>query len=160
MNLINTIILFTLCVSTNFAQELNSERKSASTYTIDKNTALYSSYPFSDSMSFVAAKKGLIAPLPNNGIVKNKKGEISWDMQAFSKFINEQTKSPASVNPSLWRQSQLLMISGLFEVVPGVYQVRGADLSNMTIIEGDKGITIYDPLITTECSSYALELYL
>ena len=110
-------------------------------------------------MSFATARKGLIAPLPNNGIVLDKNENVTWDLKEFGDFIIDNKKSPNSVNPSLWRQSQLLMVSGLFEVVPGVYQVRGADLSNMTIIEGDQGITIYDPLITTECSKYALDLY-
>ena len=67
------------------------------------------------------------------------------DLSKFE-FIKQDQPAPDTVNPSLWRVSQLVNFAGLFEVVPGVYQVRGADLANMTIVEGEKGITIYDPL--------------
>src|ERR1700750_1069466 len=74
--------------------------------------------------------------------------------------------SPRRVRPrptppirTFGRMSQLLMEAGLYEVVPGVYQVRGADLSNLTIVEGEQGITIYDPLISAETARAALELY-
>ena len=67
--------------------------------------------------------------------------------------------APDTVNPSLWRMAQLLMDAGLYEVVPGVYQVRGADLSNLTIVEGEQGITVYDPLISAETARAALDLY-
>lgn len=133
--------------------------KAPSQSTESNNKALYKKYPFDDKTSFEEAQKGFIAPLPNNGIVKNADGRIVWDLSAFKAFIKQDEKSPTSVNPSLWRQSQLLMISGLFEVVPGVYQVRGADLSNMTIVEADGGLHIYDPLISTETAKYALDLY-
>ena len=157
----NTILAVTLLsLSTlTFSQKFDNNQKEASSETKSLNNALYSEYSFSDKTSFKEAKKGLIAPLPNDGIVKNADGKVVWDFNAFSSFINEGEKAPSTVNPSLWRQSQLLMISGLFEVVPGVYQVRGADLSNLTIVEGEKGITIYDPLISAECAKYALDLY-
>jgi len=133
--------------------------KEASATTKKLNQALYESYPFSDKTSFEEAQKGFVAPLPNEGIVKNANGRVVWDVKRFKAFIKEGEKSPATVNPSLWRQSELLMFTGLFEVVPGVYQVRGADLSNMTIVEAEGGIHIYDPLISMETSKYALELY-
>ncbi len=63
------------------------------------------------------------------------------------------------MNPSLWRQSQLLAQGGLYKVVDGLYQVRSADLSNLTIIEGEGGIIVVDPLISTEAARAALELY-
>ena len=63
------------------------------------------------------------------------------------------------MNPSLWRQSQLNAIDGLFEVVPGIYQVRGFDLSNITFVEGDHGRLVIDPLISTETAAAALALY-
>src|SRR5262249_9126181 len=84
---------------------------------------------------------------------------IVWDLSKFTAFIRDGAAAPDNVNPSLWRMSQLLMEAGLYEVVPGVYQVRGADLSNMTIVEGDQGITIYDPLISAETARAALDLY-
>ncbi|MGB0837203.1 MAG: alkyl/aryl-sulfatase [Flavobacteriaceae bacterium] len=139
-----------------FAQE---KPKKASKATKAYNDGLYQTLPFNDKTSFQEAQKGWIAPLPNNGIVKNAQGRVVWDVSRFEDFIKEGEKSPETVNPSLWRQSQLLMFSGLFEVVPGVYQVRGADLSNMTIVEAEGGIHIYDPLISAETAKYALDLY-
>lgn len=67
---------------------------------------------------------------------------------------------PATVNPSLWRQAQLNAINGLFKVTERVYQVRGLDISNMTIIEGDSGLILIDPLLSNETAKAALELYL
>ena len=66
---------------------------------------------------------------------------------------------PASVNPSLWRQSQLTAKQGLYEVIAGVYQIRGFDLSNMTLLEGDTGVIVIDPLISTETAAAGLALY-
>ena len=68
-------------------------------------------------------------------------------------------EAPTSVNPSLWRQSRLVAKQGLFEVVEGIYQVRGLDLSNMTLVEGDTGVIVIDPLISTETAAAALALY-
>jgi alkyl sulfatase BDS1-like metallo-beta-lactamase superfamily hydrolase len=74
-------------------------------------------------------------------------------------FILDQEKAPDTVNPSLWRQSRLVMQGGLFKVVDGLYQVRNADLSNLTIFEGKTGIILADPLISAETAKAALELY-
>src|SRR5690606_24809112 len=66
--------------------------------------------------------------------------------------------APDTANPSLWRQSTLNAIQGLFEVVPGIYQVRGFDLSNVTFIEGETGVLVLDPLVTEETAAAALQL--
>ena len=68
-------------------------------------------------------------------------------------------KAPPTVDPSLWRQSRLNMNHGLFEVVPGVYQVRGLDIANMTLIEGDSGVIVVDTLTSIEGARAAMELY-
>ena len=68
-------------------------------------------------------------------------------------------RHPDTANPSLWRQSQLLIKDGLFEVVPGIYQVRGYDLSVMSVIEGDTGVIVIDPLISKETAAAAFALY-
>ena len=81
-----------------------------------------------------------------------------WDLSAFS-FIKQGSKPPATVNPSLWRQSQLVVQGGLYEVVPGLYQVRTADLSNITFAEGEDGVVVFDPLLNAETAAAALELY-
>jgi alkyl sulfatase BDS1-like metallo-beta-lactamase superfamily hydrolase len=82
---------------------------------------------------------------------------VVWDNESYRAFL--QGEAPATVNPSLWRQSQLNTIDGLFEVVPGIYQVRGFDLSNVTFVEGDTGILVIDPLISVETAAAALTLY-
>jgi alkyl sulfatase BDS1-like metallo-beta-lactamase superfamily hydrolase len=83
---------------------------------------------------------------------------VVWDPQQYA-FIKEGEKAPDTVNPSLWRQSQLINISGLFEVTDGVYQIRNLDLSNMTIIEGKEGITVVDPLVSAETAKVGMDLY-
>jgi alkyl sulfatase BDS1-like metallo-beta-lactamase superfamily hydrolase len=131
----------------------------ASPSTLEFNKNATASLPWSDKADFANAKRGLIARLPDNGVIKDKNGRIVWDLSRFTGFIRGDAAAPDTVNPSLWRMSQLLMDAGLYEVVPGVYQVRGADLSNMTIVEGEQGITIYDPLISAETARAALDLY-
>lgn len=123
-------------------------RKDATSATQKTNAELYDQLPFSDKTDFSDAHKGFIAPLPSE-VIKGETGNVVWDPQQYA-FIKEDEKSPATVNPSLWRQSQLINISGLFEVTDGVYQIRNLDLSNMTIIEGKEGITVVDPLVSAE----------
>ncbi|WP_295797113.1 alkyl sulfatase dimerization domain-containing protein [uncultured Microbulbifer sp.] len=131
--------------------------KPATTATKAANSALLKDLPFSDKTSFEQAHKGFIAPLPQAAI-KGKQGNMIWDPKQYS-FIKEGEPAPDTVNPSLWRQSQLINISGLFEVADGIYQVRNQDLSNMTIVEGKSGLTIMDPLISAETAKVALDLY-
>ena len=108
------------------------------------NNALYNKLPFADKTDFENAHKGFIAPLPQN-MIKGEQGNVIWNPAKYD-FVKEGEKAPDTVNPSLWRQSQLINIGGLFKVTDGVYQIRNLDLSNMTIIEGEKGITVIDPL--------------
>src|SRR3546814_16951392 len=82
-------------------------------------------------------------------MIEGQSGNPIWNPQQYS-FITTDAEAPDTVNPSLWRQSQLINIGGLFEVVDGIYQVRNLDLSNMTIIEGEEGITVVDPLNSAE----------
>ena len=130
---------------------------SASSATQQANNALFNQLPFSDNTDFTNAHKGFIAPLPQD-IIKGEQGNTVWDPQQYA-FIKEGDKAPDSVNPSLWRQSQLINISGLFEVTEGVYQIRNLDLSNMTIIEGKEGITVVDPLVSAETAKVGMDLY-
>ena len=131
--------------------------KDATTATQQANNALFNQLPFSDNTDFTNAHKGFIAPIPQE-IIKGEQGNVIWDPQQYS-FIKEGDKAPDSVNPSLWRQSQLINISGLFEVTDGVYQIRNLDLSNMTIIEGKEGITVVDPLVSAETAKVGMDLY-
>ncbi|MGB8526500.1 MAG: alkyl sulfatase dimerization domain-containing protein [Rhodoplanes sp.] len=133
--------------------------KPATKKTKAANSKLLQELPFGDMQDFEDAKSGFIAPLPNNGVVTNAKGEPIYDLSKFTAFIGEGKAAPDTVHPGLWRQSQLLMLGGLFKVVDGIYQVRAADLSNITFIEGPDGIVVIDPLISEETARYTLDLY-
>jgi len=111
--------------------------------------------PFEDRADFADADRGLIGSL-DPCVVKDASGRVVWDNDAFSFLAGD---CPDSANPSLWRQSQLCARQGLFEVTDGIYQVRGLDLSNMTMVEGDSGVIVIDPLISTETAAAALALY-
>ena len=138
------------------AAQTQDVRKDATDATKQANSALLRQLPFNDTSDFDAANKGFIAALPSE-FIKGSAGNAIWNPQQYS-FIKDAT-APDTVNPSLWRQSRLINISGLFEVANGIYQVRNLDLSNMTIIEGSEGITIVDPLISAETAKIGLALY-
>lgn len=129
--------------------------KPASQWTQKNNLSVYQQLPFSDTKDFKDASKGFMATL-SPMTIKDAHGMISWDLESY-RFIKG--KAPDTVNPSLWRQATLNMNNGLFKVTDSVYQIRGFDLSNMTIIEGKTGIIIIDPLVTTEVAHAGLELY-
>ncbi len=139
------------------AQE--SGAKPASDETKSANAKLLSELPFDNTQEFEDAKAGFIAPLPDNGVIKNAKGEPIYDLSKFTNFIAEGKDAPDTVNPSLWRQSQLLLKGSLFKTAEGIYQVRAADLSNVTFIEAPEGIIVVDPLVSEETAKYTLDLY-
>jgi alkyl sulfatase BDS1-like metallo-beta-lactamase superfamily hydrolase len=120
------------------------------------NAAMLDELPFEDRQAFEDAHRGFVAPLPTD-VLTGPSGKPVWDPSKFA-FLRD-AEAPDTVNPSLWRQAQLVEISGLFEVTDGIYQVRNYDLSNMTIIEGETGITIVDPLVSAETAKAALALY-
>ncbi|KPH01724.1 alkyl sulfatase [Pseudomonas sp. RIT-PI-q] len=127
----------------------------ASAQTAASNAAVLQQLPFSDRTDFESVSRGLIAPF--KGQVKDATGKVIWDVQAYDFLLKDQV--PDSVNPSLWRLAQLNAHAGLFEVSPKIYQVRGLDVANMTIIEGDDGLIIIDPLTMAETAKAALDLY-
>jgi alkyl sulfatase BDS1-like metallo-beta-lactamase superfamily hydrolase len=131
-------------------------RQDATATTKTANSALLQQLPFSDTSNFDDARKGLIAPLPQD-VIKGSAGNVIWDPTKYD-FIGD-NPAPDSVNPSLWRNAQLINISGLFEVTDGIYQVRNLDLSNMTIIEGKEGVTVVDPMISAETAKVGMDLY-
>jgi len=116
---------------------------------------LLDSLPFDDTDDFADADRGFVAAL-EPGVVKAQDGRVVWDNDSYSFLAGD---APTSVNPSLWRQSQLVARQGLYEVTDGIYQVRGLDLSNITFVEGDTGVIVIDPLISTETAAAALGLY-
>ncbi|MGN5237045.1 alkyl/aryl-sulfatase [Rhodococcus sp. SJ-3] len=131
------------------------QQQDATTTVSNKNSETQRTLPFSDTQDFSDAERGFIASL-QPGVVKDASGNIVWDSDAFA-FLDEEC--PPTVHPSLWRQSRLCAIQGLYEVTDGIYQIRGLDLSNMTIVEGDTGVIIIDPLISSETASAGLGLY-
>ncbi|ULN35003.1 alkyl/aryl-sulfatase [Mycolicibacterium smegmatis] len=112
--------------------------------------------PFGDRRDFDDADRGFIAAL-EPCVITADDGRVVWDNDSYRFLDSEQ--APASVHPSLWRQSRLCAKQGLYEVVEGIYQVRGLDLSNITFVEGDSGVIVIDPLISTETAAAALALY-
>ncbi|MBL4279928.1 MBL fold metallo-hydrolase [Vibrio fluvialis] len=132
------------------------EPKPATQATIDANNSVKQSLPFSDKKDFDNAQKGLIAK-QDVVTIKNEKGDVVWDLEQYKKYITLNNPAPDSVNPSLWRNAQLNMINGLFEVTDGIYQVRGYDLSNITFIKGNTGWIVFDPLISQETAKAALD---
>ena len=119
------------------------------------NTQLTGSLPFEDTADFDDADRGFLGAL-EPCVIRAADGRVVWDNDSYA-FLSGQ--APASVHPSLWRQSQLAAKQGLYEVVEGVYQVRGLDLSNISFIESDTGVIVIDPLISTETAAAALALY-
>ncbi len=111
--------------------------------------------PFHDRQDFEDADRGFVGAM-EPGIVTTESGRVIWDNDAYAFLDGE---CPDTANPSLWRQSQLCAKQGLYLVTEGIYQVRGLDLSNMTLVEGDTGVIVIDPLISKETAAAALALY-
>lgn len=129
-------------------------QKEASHFTKKTNDAILNSLPFEDNADFENARKGFIATI-ESGEILDAEGKLIYSMKEFD-FIKG--KAPSTTNPSLWRQSELNSINGLFEVTDGVYQIRGFDLANMSLIRGQKGWIIVDPLYSAETAKGGLDL--
>jgi alkyl sulfatase BDS1-like metallo-beta-lactamase superfamily hydrolase len=110
---------------------------------------------FEDRSDFENADRGFIAKL-DPGTVKSRDGRVVWDIDSYAFLSGD---CPDTANPSLWRQGQLCARQGLYAVTDGIYQVRGLDLSNMTLVEGEQGVIVIDPLISAETAAAALDLY-
>jgi alkyl sulfatase BDS1-like metallo-beta-lactamase superfamily hydrolase len=112
------------------------------------------SLPLDHQADFQNAERGLLARDPDLRVA-SASGEVIWDMPAYG-FMKG--AAPDSVNPSLWRQGRLNNIHGLFQVTDGIYQLRGHDLSNMTLIRGETGWIVVDPLTAEETAARAMDL--
>jgi alkyl sulfatase BDS1-like metallo-beta-lactamase superfamily hydrolase len=130
--------------------------KEAAPATRDANAAVLKELPFADRADFDDARRGFVAALPD-GIIAGAGPRPAWNLKAYD-FLGKDT-APPTVNPSLWRQAQINTIDGLFKVADRVYQLRGLDIANMTIVEGDSGLIVIDTLLTAETAHAALELY-
>lgn len=133
----------------------SSPAKAASASTIASNKALLNQLPFADRADYESARRGLVAAFV--GEIKDAGGKTVWNSHQYDFLSQEQ--APNTVNPSLWRMAQLNANAGLFQVADRLYQIRGIDLANMTIIEGEDGLIIIDPLYATETAKAGLDLY-
>lgn len=124
--------------------------KSATQHTIEANNALDKTLPWEDISAFERSERGLIAAFNDHdaGRLRNSMAHLNVE--------NMRADRPDTVNPSIWRQAQMNYASGgLYQVNEGVYQLRGADLSNITIYKADNGYIIHDPLLKAEAASAA-----
>ena len=129
--------------------------KQATEHTKQAQERVQRALNFDDRQSFEDAKRGFIASL-DPITIRRPDGHVTYDLQQMD-FLN--AEAPATVNPSLWRQAQLnAQHHGLFEVCDGLYQVRSFDIANMTLIRGERGWIIIDPLTSSESSAAALAL--
>ncbi len=119
------------------------------------NRAVLERFPFDDTRDLGDARRGFVGTASEN-LIRSADGSVVWDLDAYG-FLEQ--ACPDTANPSLWRQSRLTADHGLFEVVEGIYQVRGFDLSNMTLGEGERGILVIDPLLCAETAAAGLALY-
>ena len=165
-----TLTLF--CISCGFAQNdtekaqessdpgtdlvLTADVKPATDYTAQINAQVYSQLDFEDRREAEFAARGLI-DAPETLELVDEKGKVVWSQTAYD-FLDDYDQAPDTVNPSLWENTKNNHIYGLFEVTERVYQVRGYDLTNLTVIKGDTGWILFDPLMSVECSQAAMQL--
>jgi len=130
--------------------------KAPSKHTLDVLKKSAAGLPFSDTRDFDEHKRGLIAPMPDLKIMADA-GHVAWDMERFQ-FLHQQADFD-SIHPSLLRQSRFTTNYGLYEVIPGIYQVRGFDLSDISFVRGKTGWIVFDPLVTKETARAAWKLF-
>ena len=131
------------------------DQKSPTSAITAANAGHLNSLPFDDTRDVEDADRGFLGAL-EPCVITAADGRVVWDNDVYDFLGGE---APPSVHPSLWRQSALVAKQGLYEVVEGIYQVRGLDLSNITFVEGDTGVIVIDPLVCTETAAAALALY-
>jgi alkyl sulfatase BDS1-like metallo-beta-lactamase superfamily hydrolase len=130
--------------------------KAPSKHTLDVLKQARGGLPFADQRDFEEQKRGLIAPMKDLKIMADA-GNVAWDMERFQ-FLDKQDDFD-SIHPSLLRQSKLNNNYGLYEVIPGIYQVRGFDLSDISFVRGKTGWIVFDPLVTKETARAAWKLF-
>lgn len=128
--------------------------KDPTSFTAKINKSFYDLLDFQDTTEIDFSERGLIAA-PENLELKNENGKVIWSQKAYE-FVEH--CCPDSANPSLWRNTAMNHKYGLFEVQEGIYQVRGYDMSNLTVVKGKTGWIMFDPLISVECARAAFEL--
>ena len=135
---------------------LSADVKPATDFTAKANAAIYDELDFDDKQEYEFATRGLI-DAPETLELKDEDGKILWSQEAYA-FLDDYEKAPDSVNPSLWENTKNNHAYGLFEVTDGIYQVRGYDMANLTVVKGDTGWIVFDTLMSVECSQAAMQL--
>ncbi|NUP36529.1 MAG: MBL fold metallo-hydrolase [Streptomyces sp.] len=133
----------------------SSDARPAQPAVAEANRQVLARFPFGDTQDVEDAARGFLGSATDPRITAGD-GRTVWDLGAYGFLEGD---CPDTANPSLWRQGRLAARHGLFEVTEGIYQVRGFDLSNMTVVEGDRGVLVIDPLISAETAAAALALY-
>ena len=149
-------MLFSCAMAETSSLGLNAEVKPATAFTAQANAAVYDELDFSDKQEYAFATRGLI-DAPETLELKDEDGRMIWSQDAFA-FLDDYEKAPDSVNPSLWENTINNHVYGLFEVADGIYQVRGYDMANLTVVKGDTGWIVFDTLMSVECSQAAMQL--
>ncbi|MBR2886404.1 MAG: MBL fold metallo-hydrolase [Clostridia bacterium] len=156
------VMLFSLTACGTGSSDMVSElgltavTKDATEHTVQVNSALYSILDFENKKEYECATKGLI-DAPESLEIKDKDGNVVWSQEAYS-FVDDYKESPDNVNPSLWENTKNNHAYGLFKVCENIYQVRGYDMANLTLIKGDSGWIVFDPLMSVECTQAAMQL--
>ena len=135
---------------------LTTEPKPATAYTVEVNSAVYSQLDFADTSEYDNAVRGLI-DAPEVLELTDAEGNVIWSQAAYS-FLDDYEQAPNTVNPSLWENTCNNHAYGLFEVCPGIYQVRGYDMANLTVIKGDTGWIVFDCTMCSETAQAAMQL--
>jgi alkyl sulfatase BDS1-like metallo-beta-lactamase superfamily hydrolase len=134
---------------------VSGSRKPATEQTATRNREAIASLPAGAEEDLEQARRGLVAAFEPPRVARDD-GRPAWELQSYDFLDGE---APDTAHPSLWRLSKLNRIAGLFELAPGFYQLRGFDLSNMHVVEGEEGIIVIDPLVSAETAAAALALY-
>ena len=128
--------------------------EAASAATGAANARFAEGLPWADTGDRILAARGFVATR-TDPLIRDAQGRVVWNLDAYRDLPDT---PPATANPSLWRHMLLLRHHGLYQVSPKLWQVRGFDIANMTVIEGDTGLIVIDPLTTVEVARAALEL--
>ncbi len=154
---LSAILSLVFCVTTSADagyKHFHPKGKMPSKFTVELQNGLRKSLPFEDKRDFEENRRGFIAA-PEYKQIKAEAGHVAWDMGRYEWLLDG--KDFDSIHPSLQRQAILNMAYGLYEVIPGIYQVRGFDLANISFIKGDTGWIVFDPLTAKETAAAALK---
>jgi alkyl sulfatase BDS1-like metallo-beta-lactamase superfamily hydrolase len=131
--------------------------KDATRATVTANREAVAGYDIADRQDFADADRGLIAGFPDRKLL-HADGTVMFDLSRLD-YITDDALAPDTVNPSLWRQSQVMRRGGLYKVTDGLYQARNNDIANLTIVEGDDGLVIIDCTASVEAARQGLDLF-